>query len=354
MLSTENMGGVVVTPSQLREMQAGDYILHARDGALQKVEAEKIRMPLDPQGHYQGVGLILAPDGTIYAAQRTIISKSTDGGKTWEHLKRDPAASGFSGWGLQVNREGRLINISQRGEAEPTTVWASDDEGETWEQISQIDVAPFKNTVVGDNITRLSDGKLVLPIKKRDEEFYEGTNPMHAFLSNDGGKTFPRRSFLSDYGNEVNITELSPGRLLAVIRYQPGPPEQPQSNKTVFLADSVDSGFTWSNLRQLTTVHGQCHGAAVRLSDNRVVVAHDHRYPRELGSGRAMVSHDIGQTWEDEVYYLCHGDVAGYPRHITLDGEDILTFIGSCYGDVSKWENATGNSHFSIIRWRPV
>ena len=30
MLSTENMGGVVVTPGQLREMQAGDYILHAR------------------------------------------------------------------------------------------------------------------------------------------------------------------------------------------------------------------------------------------------------------------------------------------------------------------------------------
>ena len=26
MLSTENMGGVVVTPSQLSEMQAGDYI----------------------------------------------------------------------------------------------------------------------------------------------------------------------------------------------------------------------------------------------------------------------------------------------------------------------------------------
>ena len=30
MLSTENMGGVVVTPSELSEMQAGDYILHAR------------------------------------------------------------------------------------------------------------------------------------------------------------------------------------------------------------------------------------------------------------------------------------------------------------------------------------
>ncbi|HIC48449.1 MAG TPA: hypothetical protein EYP00_01055, partial [Dehalococcoidia bacterium] len=101
MLSTENMGGVVVTPGQLREMQAGDYILHARHGQLEQIEVEKISMPLDPQGHYQGLGLILAPDGTIYASQQTIISKSTDGGQIWEHLKRDPAAFGFNGWLLQ-------------------------------------------------------------------------------------------------------------------------------------------------------------------------------------------------------------------------------------------------------------
>ena len=354
MLSTENMGGVVVTPGQLREMQAGDYILHARHGQLEQIEVEKISMPLDPQGHDQGLGLILAPDGTIYASQQTIISKSTDGGQTWEHLKRDPAAFGFNGWLLQVNQEGQLVNVNQDGEEGPVTVWVSSDEGGKWEQICQIDVTPFQKTVVGNSLTRFSDGTLVLPIKRRDQPFYEGTNPTYTFRSSDGGHTFPQRSFLSDYGNEVNITELCPERLLAVIRYQPGPTDQPQTNKTVFLADSVDSGLTWENLRQLTSVHGQCHGAAIGLSGNRIVVAYDHRYPRELGTGRAMISHDNGKSWQDEVYYLCHGDVAGFPRHITLDGREILTFIGSCYGDVSKWENAMGKSYFSLIRWRPV
>ena len=354
MLSTENMGGVVVTPSQLGEMQAGDYILHARDSVLNKVEVEKTRMPLDPQGHYQGLSLVLAPDGTLYAVQHTIISKSTDGGKSWEHLSRDPSAFGFNGWLLQSNRHGQLINVSQQGEEQPTTVWLSDDEGQTWEQTSEIDVTPFRKTVAGASLTRLSDGTLLLPIKRRDDPFYEATNPMYVFVSDDEGHTFSNRFFLSDYGNEVNIAELFPERLLAVIRYQPGPPEQPQTNKTVFLADSVDNGATWTNLRQLTSVHGQCHGAAVGLSNNRAVVAYDHRYPRELGSGRAMVSGDNGASWHDEVYYLCHGHVAGFPRHISLDGEEILTFIGSCYGDVSKWENATGNSHFCVIRWRPV
>ena len=311
-------------------------------------------MPLDPQAHYQGLNFVLAPDSTIYAVQQTIISKSVDGGSTWEHLNRDPSAFGFNGWLLQANNHGQLINVSQQGEESPITVWLSDDEGQTWEQTSEIDVTPFKKTVAGSSLTRLSDGTLLLPIKRRDDPFYEGANPTYVFVSDDDGHTFSNRFFLSDYGNEVNITELFPGRLLAVIRYQPGPPDQPHTNKTVFLADSVDNGATWTNLRQLTSVHGQCHGAAVGLSNDRAVAAYDHRYPRELGSGRAMVSDDNGENWSDEVYYLCHGHVAGFPRHISLDGEEILTFIGSCYGDVSKWENATGNSHFCIIRWRPV
>ncbi|MDE0019111.1 MAG: sialidase family protein [Candidatus Poribacteria bacterium] len=219
MLSTENMGGVVVTPNQLSDMQASDYILHARGGVLNKVEVEKTRMPLDPKAHYQALNLVLTPDGIIYAVQQTIFSKSTDGGKTWEHLNRDPSAFGFSGWLLQANRHGQLINVSQQGEEQPTPVWRSDDEGETWEQTSEIDVAPFQKTVAGSSLTRLSDGTLLLPIKRRDDPFDEGTNPTYVFVSEDDGHTFPNRFFLSDYGNEVNIAELFPGQLLMIMTY---------------------------------------------------------------------------------------------------------------------------------------
>jgi len=158
--------------------------------------------------------------------------------------------------------------------------------------------------------------------------------------------------------------------LLAVIRYQrPLLPEDESDileqtgasvfsskfpYKHVFLADSVDGGVTWSNPRQLTTVFGQCYGSAVGLSDNRVVVVNDHRYPRELSSGRAMVSRDGGQTWADEVYYLCHGNAAGYAQTITLNGEEMLTLVGSAYGDVGSWESCIGKSYFVLIRWRLV
>ncbi len=74
MLSTQNLGGVVITEEELRAMHAGDYIVHARNGKLKQVPVQKIRMPLDPKGHYQSLGLVLAPDGTIYAAQTSILS----------------------------------------------------------------------------------------------------------------------------------------------------------------------------------------------------------------------------------------------------------------------------------------
>ena len=54
MLSTHNMGGVSVQPSELRAMLANDYILHARDGKLEKVPVRKVRLPRDPRATRSG------------------------------------------------------------------------------------------------------------------------------------------------------------------------------------------------------------------------------------------------------------------------------------------------------------
>jgi hypothetical protein len=67
-LRTDRLGGVEVGAEQLEAMQAGGYILHARNGKLKKAPVEKTRMPLDPQGYVQDVRLVLAPNGTIYAS----------------------------------------------------------------------------------------------------------------------------------------------------------------------------------------------------------------------------------------------------------------------------------------------
>ena len=378
MLSTDSMGGVTVTEEQLHAMQQGDYILHARGGKLEKIPVEKIRLPRDPLGHVQRVCMAQAPDGTIYAAEHVYLHKSTDGGRTWEHLHRDPTT--LHAWRLQFDQEGAMINVCPREQdyvdLDPK-VLASRDEGRRWELRGRVKVPTTAYRSLGWHVTRLEDGTLLVPIMAREAEVTQdwntvlsGANICYVCRSTDGGRTWPERSVLGEWCGEVSIAALPGGKLLAVIRYQRGslpddPPDLPERTgaaafgitapyKHVFLADSEDGGRTWTEPRQLTTVFGQCHGAGVGLSDDRVVVIHDHRYPRSLSTGRAMVSHDGGQSWEDEVYYLVHGLSAGFPATVSPDGEEMVTLTGSYDGEIAGWDRLTGQSDMMIIRWRLV
>ncbi len=379
MLSTENMGGVTVTEEQLRAMQESDYILHARGGRLEKVQVEKIRLPRDPLGHVQRVAMAQAPDGTIYAAQHVLLHKSTDGGRTWEHLQRDPTFLGA--WRFQFDAEGTMINVCTYPPELDPKVMASRDEGRIWEPRGKVEVPTAAARDVGWHVTRLDDGTLLVPVMACEATLSKDLGSVlsrahicYTFRSTDGGRTWPERSVLGEWCCEVSVAALPGGKLLAVIRYQrPSLPDDPPDllertgaaalglkspYKHVFLADSEDGGSTWSEPRQLTTLFGQCHGAGVGLSDDRVVVIHDHRYPRNLSTGRAMVSQDGGRTWEDEVYYLAHGKVAGFPASVSPDGAEMLTLIGSsdgdAKGDIGRWAYLTGHSDLMIIRWRLV
>ncbi len=371
MLSTQDMGGVKVSEEQLRERQVGDYVLHARGGELHKVAVEKTRLPVDPAGHVQCLNLAQAPNGTIYAAQCTILSKSTDGGRSWEHFHhRDPKTRPF-----QFDAEGRMLRCGQgEGEVLPE-VWASGDEGETWEKIGQIDVPITGRPWVTGTFLCLGDGTLLAPVEDRVAEISEdystlisGVNTTCVCRSADGGRTWPERVYMCEWSPETNLAELPGGRIVALLRYQrPGLPEDPPDliertgaaargckfpYKHVFLVDSDDGGRTWTEPRQLTTVFGQCRGTGVGLSGGRLVVVHDHRYPRGVSSARAMVSLDGGKTWEDEVYYLSNGMAVGYNETICLDGEEMLTMAGSCYGNVEQSRAVVGRSEFALIRWK--
>ena len=184
-------------------------------------------------------------------------------------------------------------------------------------------------------------------------------DPAYVHRSTDGGRTWsepaaisepprpglvlPRTGpgFLGTNSYETMIARMASGKLLAVIRYHgsvipPWPlidPGQHPIYKTVFLADSEDKGATWKNLRPLTNVHGQCHGFGVGLSDGSVVVTHDHRYPPGTPGNKAMISHDEGRTWEDEVYYVSFPTVpegqAGFSESVVLEDDTILTIAGT-------------------------
>ena len=372
-MKTDMPGRASPSADELAAMQKSGYILHARDGKLAEVPVEKIRLPRDPEGHVQRLCLTAGPDGTVYAAQHTVVSRSTDGGRTWAHLRWDPTP--FGGWRLQFGMDGNLLNV---GSQLPHEVFASADEGKSWERIGQVDVPDGGTTEIGFSVTRLGDGELLVPLLHRQAQtsadfgqVIAGANTCYASRSADGGRTWTERSLLGDWCHEVNLTALPSGRLLAVIRYQRGylpddPPDLEERTgaaaagsefpyKHVFVADSANGGRTWTDLRQLTTVFGQCYGSGVGLSRDRAVVVHDHRYPREVSSARALVSLDGGRKWEDEVYFLTHGEVAGYAATVSLDGEEMLTLAGAANGNAAAaWENCVGASEFCLIRWRLV
>ena len=368
----QEIGGTAVTPTDLEAMHAGDYILRARGGELSRVPVEKTRLPRDAQGHTQRLGLVRDGNGTIYAAQHTLIHRSADGGRTWEHLQRDPTP--FGTWRLQFDDQGAMITVGQSADDAGPTVWSSRDEGETWAQIGEIEVDAPGRTSLGFSTTRLDDGALLVPLVIGAEQIGgpKGASPKPAtcrvYRSTDGGRTWPDYSILGDWCCEVNIAPLPSGRLLAAIRYQrPRLPEDtpelfertgaaasdsPFPYKHVFVAHSDDQGLSWTPPRQLAADFGQCYGSGVGLSRNRAVVVCDHRYPREMGSARARVSHDRGESWADEMYYLNHGHAAGYAATLSLDGEEMLTLTGSCYGDVESWKGVIGRTDFALIRWR--
>jgi len=371
-LHTECLGGFP-TVDELLAMQEGDYLLRMRDGKLTKVPAEKSRLPFDPKFHPQGGMVYRARDDLIYAAQTTVLSKSTDRGRTWTTLpdgaQRRPS---------QVLRDGTFIRVdvaTGEGQTDPATVYHSTDEGRTWQKTTEIPIevpGGYKMRYRHWTMTKLSDETLFFCVDLRDEEyggdrFLTAGTVLTGYRSTDGGKTWQGPIRICEWAAEGGMVRLPSGRLLASVRYQGRPllPDDPPALialagagfKHHFLVESDDEGFTWKNLRPLTTVRGQCYGYPAVQSDGTVVVIHDTRYGPGPDAARAMISHDEGKIWQDEVYYMFFGKgLTGYSRSVVLDDDTILTVGGTSTDPRAKqiWEGAIGNSHLIAIRWKPV
>jgi len=216
-----------------------------------------------------------------------------------------------------VRADGALIAVGGGAwgdSTDPLPVTVSHDEGGSWEEIGAIVLPQQYNERYPYHLARLPDGTLLCGINCRDHVQQEGGRhvsghiALNLYRSRDGGETWTGPHKVADWCHEGGITALPSGKLLAALRYQRAilpddPPDILEQTggssfpyKHVFLADSDDGGATWQNLRQLTTVFGQCHGFPTALSDGTVVVIHDTRYGPGPPSGRALVSRDEGQT----------------------------------------------------------
>ena len=116
-------------------------------------------LPLDPVGHTQRLELFIAPDGIIYAAQCSILSRSSDG-RSWTHLHRlvsagkpnePPPLPDDHFLNFRVLPSGEWIRArtdNENGAPRDTasaplspseiSISVSTDEGNSWEEVSRI------------------------------------------------------------------------------------------------------------------------------------------------------------------------------------------------------------------------
>ena len=230
--STTNMGGIEATPAQLKAMQKGDYILHAKNGQLIDVPVAKISLPRDPCGHVQRLSLFVDADNTIYAAQCFILSKSTDGGNTWSHLRLlTPTGQvpDLHFMNMRVRADDTWIRARRNG-PRAILIETSSDEGNTWKEINQIRHGTDSSELHLSNLEVLRDGSVIVIVGTLEWKKVgripgvNGWKKTEAFFyrSRDGGRTFsddfPTR--IGQWIGEINVAELPSGRLLSVNCHQ--------------------------------------------------------------------------------------------------------------------------------------
>lgn len=209
------------------------------------------------------------------------IRRSHDGGCTWEKPVRVPPTTPHGPIELA---DGRLLfvgietNHGRRERRGHLLVAESRDQGQNWTTIGRVNMFPR----------------------------YAGAAPEgYAYLC------------------EPHVTEVAPGRLLAMARYEEVP-RAPERGR-LWQFTSADGGCTWTEPRELPILGKPPH--LLTLRDGRVLLSYGYRHP-PFGQ-RACLSNDGGATWDYEHEIILRDDGPsgdlGYPASVELADGSILT-----------------------------
>ena len=235
----------------------------------------------------------------------------------------------------------------------PLVISRSRDGGKTWESSEPLAPPSSYMALAGDgnSIIVLGDGTLLAALDAYNPDFpaeQAGRSAQIFFRSTDQGKTWGNPTIIPDRAAETGLLSLGGLRVMAAIR---GIPNSRLGGKTVQLADSNDGGRTWKNFRTLNRVFGQAHCDLALLPGGGVVAVYENRYPyAEGGDVRARISWDGGRSWEPELYILMKGH--GYAGSVAAKDGAIITVAGD--GQIGRDGRPTGRGYtLQAMRWRP-
>ncbi len=291
-------------------------------------------------------GTLLAVYDMRYRSRRDLqghmdigLSRSTDGGKTWE--KPRPIMDMGRHGGLPEDQNGcsdpNILVDRATGEIIVSAVWThgkpgthqwkgrgsepglelsrssqfmmvrSGDDGKTWSK-PENQTAKLKNPAwhlfapgPGNGIT-MKDGTLVMPTGGRDEKGLPFSNLM---WSRDHGKTWTLSSLARSNTNESAVAELSDGSLMLNMRDNRNRKDKSDTTGRA-VSVTTDLGKTWK-------VHPSDHGSlpepvcmasliSHKLKDGRTVLFFSNpRHKSRRQNMTLQMSLDDGKTWSKQV-----------------------------------------------------
>lgn len=248
-----------------------------------------------------------------------VLKRSTDNGQTWSQLSvvAQDGKNALNNPQAVVRSDGRILLMYQRyaegfGEKDAlpgldgnricrTFTTYSDDDGATWSQpkdvTAEVKRAEATSVASGPGIgIELKHGnhtgRLIMPMNQGPS----GNWFVYAAFSDDGGETWqkgeiaPYKKKVRGWANEVQMVELSDGRLLLNARSETG-------NRKRKMAYSEDGGQTWTAVEdEKQLLEPECQGSLLAYNDSTILFCNPRHRSRRL-RGTVYASTDGGKTW---------------------------------------------------------
>jgi len=302
---------------------------------------------------------------------RIALTRSTDGGRTWESARilppfdpecgeQDPSIAELRDGTLLINFfRWRVVPAAEKSrlpyparqqydgswsDVEGPWVIRSTDGGATWDmQPTLVASAPLPRAGTSDAVLELPEGTLLMGIYGAD--YGSSVCRAYAVRSTDGGRTWGESALIARDPNrkisfeEPALARLPRGRLIAILRSG-----EPGNYQYLHQSFSDDNGHTWS-APEPTPMWG--HPAHVLLlRDGKLLCSYGYRRP-PYGI-RACVSADDGRTWDIAREIILRDDGGsrdlGYPCTAQLFDGTLIT--------VYYIHGADAIRHIAATRWR--
>jgi len=239
-------------------------------------------------------------------ALHPIVSRSSDGGRTWARddnafpdpwsppksarSERNPHGYLTPFGDILQGKDGDLRVAFYGGLPGMTSVYRSCDDGKTWKRSIAID----KNTKIGEPaIFHLGEGKWLaacrmdtIKTKKKGGSVERKGGGLTLYASDDDAKGWVRRGKLTGtLQHPGHFTRLRDGRLVLSYGYRGGPNRYTERGVEVRFSD--DEGATWSRPFRVVDVGGDCgYPSSVQLPDGQVLTAYYGQSYVRSGSGK--------------------------------------------------------------------